>query len=80
MGVIEDIKGKNNYLKEGDEIIKVDKRYFRPTEVENLLGDSTLAKKELGWEPKISLDEMISEMMKNDLKLAESELLLNKNS
>ena len=80
VGVIEDIKGKNNYLKKGDEIIKVDKRYFRPTEVENLLGDSTLAKKELGWEPKISLDKMISEMINNDLKLAESELLLNKNS
>ena len=79
IGVIENISIKNKYLKKGDAIIKVDKRYFRPTEVENLLGDSTLAKKELGWESKISLDDMISEMMKNDLKLAESELLLNKN-
>jgi GDPmannose 4,6-dehydratase len=79
IGVIENISFKNKHLKKGDVIIKVDKRYFRPTEVENLLGDSSLAKKELGWEPKISLDEMISEMMKNDLKLAESEVLLNKN-
>ena len=49
-------------IKEGQEIIRVDKGYFRPAEVETLLGDSTKAKKELGWEPKISAQEMCIEM------------------
>ena len=47
---------------EGDIILKIDKRYFRPTEVETLLGDASLAKKELGWTPEISIDDLIKEM------------------
>jgi GDPmannose 4,6-dehydratase len=48
-------------------IIKIDARYYRPTEVESLLGDSQLAHKELGWKPKITFDELVKEMMLNDL-------------
>ncbi|MBD2804158.1 GDP-mannose 4,6-dehydratase [Xenorhabdus sp. ZM] len=52
----------------GDIIIKVDPKYFRPAEVETLLGDPSKAKKILGWEPEISVNEMCSEMIKNDLQ------------
>tara|TARA_Y200000002_G_scaffold240774_1_gene199011 strand:+ start:15866 stop:16933 length:1068 start_codon:yes stop_codon:yes gene_type:complete len=54
-------------INEGDIILKIDKRYFRPTEVETLLGDASLAKKELGWTPEISIDDLIKEMTLSDL-------------
>jgi len=53
---------------ENKEIIKIDTTYYRPTEVESLLGDSSKAKKELGWEPKISFEELVNEMVEKDLK------------
>ena len=59
-------------------VIKIDKRYFRPTEVSSLLGDPKLAKDKLGWEPKITLEEMVSEMVKIDKENAEKELMLIK--
>jgi GDPmannose 4,6-dehydratase len=58
---------------EGNEIIKVDKRYFRPSEVETLLGDATKAKKKLGWEPKITFEKLVEEMVNEDLRLAKRE-------
>jgi len=57
-------------------IIAIDKRYFRPTEVETLLGDPTKAKQKLGWEPKITLEQMVQEMMENDLNLAKRDELI----
>ncbi|MBC7916905.1 MAG: GDP-mannose 4,6-dehydratase [Rhodoferax sp.] len=63
-------------LKVGDVILKVDPRYFRPTEVETLLGDPTKAKTDLGWIPGITLDEMIHEMVDNDLSIARQQALL----
>ena len=72
-GLIWQGKGKDEVgIREdtGEIVIKVDKRYYRPTEVDELLGDSTKAFKEMGWKPKISLEEMISEMIKEDKKLA----------
>lgn len=59
-------------------IVQVDPRYFRPTDVETLLGDSTKAKEKLGWLPKISFKELVAEMMAEDLRLAKSEHLLQK--
>jgi len=59
----------------GNTIVSVDARYFRPTEVDTLLGDATKAKEKLGWEPKISFDEMVKEMTVADLKEAEKEKL-----
>ena len=53
-------------------VIKVDSRYFRPTEVNQLLGDSEKAKIKLGWEAKTSLEEMISEMVEEDEKIIKS--------
>jgi GDPmannose 4,6-dehydratase len=61
----------------GNCIVEVDPRYYRPTEVETLLGDSSKAKKLLGWEPKITFQEMVSEMVQADLISAKSEILLN---
>ena len=52
-------------------LVCVDSRYYRPTEVETLLGDASKAKRELGWEPKISFDALVKEMALEDLKLAE---------
>jgi GDPmannose 4,6-dehydratase len=56
-------------LKEGQEVIAVDPRYFRPTEVDLLIGDPNKAKKQLGWEPKYDLKALVDDMMQSDLKL-----------
>lgn len=60
----------------GDVIVQIDPRYFRPTEVQTLLGDSSKAKAKLGWEPTISAREMCAEMVMKDLKIAKSRTLL----
>ena len=57
----------------GKEIIKVDPRYFRPTEVETLLGDASKAKKKLNWTPKISFEQLVKEMVEEDYKLAKKD-------
>jgi len=57
-------------------IVAVDPRYFRPTEVETLLGDPTKAKEKLGWTPKITFEEMVQEMIENDLALAKRDSLV----
>ncbi len=57
-------------------IVRVDPRYFRPTEVETLLGDPTKAKQKLGWEPRISFDELVAEMVRTDLQAAERDSLI----
>ena len=68
VAIIKSFKDKKYKLKKGQTIIKVNKKYFRPTEVNNLLGDSAKAKKELGWKNKINIKELVSEMLDNDLK------------
>jgi len=65
-------KGKNEKevgIYENKEIIKVDKSYYRPTEVDSLLGDASKAQKKLRWKPKISFEELVKEMVESDLKL-----------
>ncbi len=62
----------------GDVIVRVDSRYFRPTEVETLLGDPSKAKEELGWTPEITVREMCAEMVADDLKTAMRHALLQK--
>jgi GDPmannose 4,6-dehydratase len=62
----------------GKIIVKVDPRYFRPTEVETLLGDPTKAREKLGWTPKTSFDELVAEMVREDLKSAERDELVKK--
>jgi GDPmannose 4,6-dehydratase len=59
-------------------IVRVDPRYFRPTEVQTLLGDASKAREKLGWAPKITLQELVSEMVREDLKSAERDELVKK--
>ena len=60
----------------GQDVIKVDQRYFRPTEVETLLGDASKAKNKLNWVPKISFEQLVKEMTEEDLKLAKNDQLI----
>ena len=62
----------------GQVIVRIDPRYFRPTEVESLLGDPSKAKKELGWEPKITFDDLVKEMVLADLEEAQRDALVQK--
>ena len=64
-------------VKPGDVIVRVDPRYFRPAEVETLLGDPTKAKEKLGWVPEITVEEMCAEMVASDLDTAKRHSLLN---
>ena len=61
---------------ESNDIIKVDPRYFRPTEVETLLGDASKAKEKLNWSPKISFEQLVKEMVDKDLELAKNDQLI----
>lgn len=63
----------------GNVLIEVDPRYFRPAEVDLLLGDSTKARRELGWEPKYDLQALVNEMVDSDLELAKKEKTLREN-
>ena len=62
----------------GNPIVRVDPHYFRPTEVENLLGDPTKAREKLGWTPKVSFQDLVAEMVREDLKYAERDELVKK--
>ena len=76
-GIIVSIEGdKAPALNVGDVIVQIDPRYFRPAEVETLLGDPSKAKKELGWTPEITVQEMCEEMVAEDLKVAQRHALL----
>ena len=72
----EGVDEKGYDAESGQCIVAVDPRYFRPTEVETLLGDPSRAKEKLGWVPKISLQEMVQEMMEADLQIAKRDALV----
>lgn len=67
-------------LNVGDVVVKIDPFYFRPNEVDVLWGDASKAERELGWKPKVTLNEMVNEMMTHDLSLSRDEAILNKYS
>ena len=67
-------EGTEHVCVEGDVVIKIDKRYYRPTEVELLIGDSSKAKEMMGWEPKYTVEEMCIEMVNSDVKEVLKEL------
>ena len=67
------------HLKTGDTVIEIDPRYFRPTEVENLLGNPEKAARVLGWKPETSFQNLIKEMVQKDVKIAERERMILRN-
>jgi GDPmannose 4,6-dehydratase len=70
----EGVNEKGINTKNGKEVIKIDPYYFRPTEVDQLVGDYTKAKNELGWSPKYSFEELVKEMVKSDLNIFKRDL------
>lgn len=82
IGIVVTWKGEGvdekGYDDSGKCIVSVDPRYFRPTEVETLLGDPTKAQQKLGWTPKITFNELVSEMMLEDMKAAERDELVKR--
>ncbi len=76
VGIVAAVTNKEVKVKVGDTIVKVDPRYFRPTEVETLLGDPTKAKEKLGWVPKTSLAELVQEMVQADYTAAKRDALV----
>jgi GDPmannose 4,6-dehydratase len=80
VAIVEKVGGNNApAIQVGQAIVKIDRRYFRPTEVETLLGDPSKAKAKLGWTPEITLEEMCSEMVATDLQAAKQHALLKAN-
>ncbi len=78
-GIVINIKGENApFVKVGDTIIMIDPRYFRPSEVETLLGDPSYARTKLGWTPEVTLQEICAEMIHEDLQIAKRHALLRK--
>jgi GDPmannose 4,6-dehydratase len=89
IGVVESVKSEESgvgskesnpspltsYPSPGDVIVRVDPRYFRPTEVETLLGDPTKAKEKLGWTPKTSFEDLVAEMVRGDFEEAQKDEL-----
>ena len=73
IGVIKSSSKKEYNLETGKVVIQIDPNYYRPTEVDLLIGDSSKAKSELGWEPEISFQELVKEMMKSDLETFRNE-------
>ena len=76
VGIIKSVSNKQYNLQIGKEVLSIDPRYYRPTEVDILIGDATKAKKILGWEPEVKFEELVSEMMSSDLKLMTKEKYL----
>ncbi len=74
------VKNNSEYnLEIGKVVIRVDPKYYRPTEVDLLIGDPTKAKTKLGWEPKYDLEALVKEMVSSDLEIFKKEVLLKNN-
>ncbi|MGL6077351.1 GDP-mannose 4,6-dehydratase [Methyloversatilis discipulorum] len=76
VGIVAAVTGDRAKVKVGDVIVKVDPRYYRPTEVETLLGDPTKAREKLGWTPKTTLQELVKEMVESDYTSAKRDALV----
>ena len=72
------LEGIRIKMREKREIVGVDKKYFRPTEVDLLIGDATKARTKLGWKPRYDLAALITDMMEGDVKLVKKEVYLKK--
>ena len=69
-------ENRGKALAAGKVIVRIDARYHRPAEVETLLGDATKAREKLGWVPEVSFAELVAEMVREDLRAAEREMLV----
>jgi GDPmannose 4,6-dehydratase len=78
-GIAAQVSPQLSHLKAGDTVIEIDPAYFRPTEVESLIGNSEKARKALGWQPEIKFHELVVEMVQEDLKIAERDKTLHRN-
>jgi len=76
VGVVAAVTGDKAKCKVGDVVVRVDPRYYRPTEVETLLGDPSKAHEKLGWKPKITLAELVKEMVVSDYDSARKDALV----
>ncbi|MEQ8553626.1 MAG: GDP-mannose 4,6-dehydratase [Cyclobacteriaceae bacterium] len=76
VGIVKSTANSDYHFKVGQEVVKIDPKYFRPTEVDLLIGDPTKAKEKLGWEPEYDLKALVKEMMASDLKLFEKDKYL----
>lgn len=76
VGIVAKVTGDKTRIKEGTVIVRVDPRYFRPTEVETLLGDPSKAQEKLGWTPKTTLKELVAEMVNSDYTTAKRDALV----
>lgn len=76
-GFVTSCDNKEYQLEQGTEVVSVDPNYFRPTEVELLMGDTSKAKRELNWEPEYSLQQLLTDMMQSDLEIMKRDRYLN---
>lgn len=76
IGTVSKVNGDRAKCKVGDVVVRVDPRYFRPTEVETLLGDPTRAAEKLGWKPQTTLEQMVAEMVESDFQSASRDQLV----
>nr|WP_297351702.1 GDP-mannose 4,6-dehydratase [uncultured Caldimonas sp.] len=76
IGVVAEVKGNRAKCKVGDVVVRVDPRYFRPTEVETLLGDPTKAREKLGWTPQTTFQQLVKEMIESDYTAARRDSLV----
>ncbi|MCC8986447.1 MAG: GDP-mannose 4,6-dehydratase, partial [Candidatus Contendobacter sp.] len=76
IGIVETVAAEGLQLQPGQTIVAVDPRYFRPTEVETLLGDPSKAREKLGWTPTTRFAELVREMVEEDFKLAQRDRLI----
>ena len=68
---MQEVEGLKAACAPGAEVLSVDPRYFRPTEVETLLGDASKAREQLGWQPQVGFADLVTEMVREDLALAQ---------
>jgi GDPmannose 4,6-dehydratase len=78
VGIVAEVINPECKVSIGDMVVEIDKRYFRPTEVDLLQGDATKAREKLGWVPKYNLEQLVKEMVDSDIELFRKDVLLNK--
>ena len=76
VGIVEHVANREVRINPGDVLVRVDPRYFRPTEVETLLGDPTKAHEKLGWKPRTSFETLVKDMVRADYQLARRDALV----